>query len=142
MENHYNPELNEYTLGMECKIQTPNGIKIGCFPDIFLLNNELNQFKEDYNKAAHAIVWVKHLDRQDIESLGWFYKDTSPGGYDYFWDTKTEKHSILYSPKLKRAIITVWDDVRKEDSNAFVGIIKNKSELMKILVQAGIAEAQ
>ena len=78
------------------------------------------------------------MEREDIECFGWFFKGTSPDSYDYFWDIVTKKNSILYSYKLKRAIITIWDNVRKEDYTAFVGTIKHKEELKTIMKQIGI----
>jgi hypothetical protein len=81
---------------------------------------------------------VKYLDREDIESLGWEYKETSDGGFDYYWDIHTMKHSILYSERAKRMVITLWDRSRLEDHTVFVGTIKNKSELKKLLKQLGI----
>ncbi len=81
---------------------------------------------------------VKYLDREDIESLGWEYKETTEGKYDYFWDKGTGKHSILYSETQKRCLVTIRDEVRKKDFTVFVGTIKNKSELKRLLKQLGI----
>lgn len=128
-DKYYTPEIEEFHVGFEYE----------------RCDDGYNWIKDTYPRAAEHIrlknlipyTRVKYLDREDIESLGWVYKETSDGGFDYYWDKHTMRHSILYSEKSKRTVITLWDRSRLEDHTAFIGKIKNKSELKKVLKMIG-----
>lgn len=70
-------------------------------------------------------VRVKHLDREDIESLGWEqieYDSFKIGSF--IFELNNEYKSFIYSGKDK--------------GNVFVGNIKNKSELKKLMQMLNI----
>ena len=104
-------------------------------------------------------VRVKYLDREDIESLGWEYNEKS---FNFFIDIEYgKKYELKYSPKegtvsinhsnkillgTKYKEISYTGEGSKEriphfiyeKTQLFTGIIKNKSELKRILKQIGI----
>jgi len=145
MSKYYTPEIEEFHPGFEyewCR-------EIGDSPYNTPWTKKTFTKKDSYHElwlntpAARdsdcgTYYRVKHLDRSDIESLEWEYKETTEGKYDYFWDKGAGKHSILYSETQKRCLVTIRNEVRKEDFTAFVGTIKNKSELKRLLKQLGI----
>lgn len=97
--------------------------------------NGFDQENIDYvseRTIEHETIRVKCLDKEDIEGLGWKYKATSEGDYDYFWSSDN-LHSIIRNPNTYRSIITIRDKKRNEYYTAFVGAIKNKSELSRIM---------
>jgi hypothetical protein len=82
-----------------------------------------------------TLVRVKFLDREDIESLGWTFNnenlefltfDRLVGGNtrDHLWVLRLEKDSRLY--------------IRQDKHCRFLGTIKNKSELRRLMKQLGI----
>lgn len=132
MDNkYYTPSIEEFHIGFEYEH----------FCDMEW-NKVLIKNSDDFNWATIRIdiedVRVKYLDKDDIESLGWFCKDTTDSGQGYFWETKTKQHSIIYNYTTNRMIINMRGNVWKEDYTAFVGTINNKSELKKLIKQLGI----
>ena len=73
MENKYfTPDVKDFHIGYECEINTSNGWKSGKFPEILELNSELDEFdKNSFMKAAHAILRVPYLTKEQIEAEGW-----------------------------------------------------------------------
>jgi len=128
-DKYYEPKLEELYLGYITNIQTNKGLQSGCFPDLLLFNEELNQYKEDYTKASHAILKTKYLDKEDIESLG--------------FNLCLNINNILSFKKLVNnyyLIITLQHDIiqielQKEDKikTVFEGNLKSINELKKVL---------
>jgi len=82
-------------------------------------------------------IRVKRLDEADIESLGGelsHKEEGNPNKMYYF-----SKHSLIFNYKNGWCIITVRNDVRKEDYTAYVGVIKNKSELKRLFDNLGVS---
>jgi hypothetical protein len=77
-------------------------------------------------------IRVKFLDREDIESLGW--KQISQDTYSL--SGNLENYELEFDPDYKTYIYET--SFRKD--NFFKGVIKNKSELKRIMVQTGILE--
>lgn len=73
MENKYfTPDMEEFHIGYECEISTRTIWKSGKFPEILELNSELDEFgKDSLMKAAHAILRVPYLTKEQIEAEGW-----------------------------------------------------------------------
>lgn len=137
-KKYYTPTIEEFHVGFEFETKyilfSRNGEWMKCIFSV----NEL-WFWDEYEHDAYKTEFrVKYLDREDIESLGWFYKQTTDSGLDYFWDDKTQKHSIIHSYITGWTVITVRDDARKEDYTSFAGYVKNKSELKRLMKQLGI----
>ena len=132
---YYTPEIEEFHVGFEYEYLDGLGTSSGWTKaevDLsFLSHLEGSVGRGDDFR-------VKCLDREDIENLGWYYKSTTDVGLDYFWDVDKSEHSIIYDYKKQRAVVTVRDSNRKEDYSAFVGTIRNKSELIKLMKQLNI----
>lgn len=140
MDNkYYTPTIEDFHVGFEYEI----------FEDFDILPEKIwhkQVYGEDGNdpESMDFVLMgymdkfrVKYLDREDIESMGWYFKSKTDGGLDYLW-SNNHIHSIIFDPITKRCVITIRDEDRKEDYTAFVGTIKNKSELKKIMQQTNI----
>lgn len=81
-------------------------------------------------------IRVKHLDREDIESLGFEYDDKrdeySKGDIIIDFNNKTHVTIGRYQEDYPMGEHTSWTD------DLFIGTIKNKSELKRILKQIGV----
>jgi hypothetical protein len=87
-------------------------------------------------------IRVKYLDEADIvEALKaqLYPTEADTGNHNkMFVFGRTQQHSIIFNPKSCRCVITLRDDIRKEDYTAFVGTIRNLSELRLIQKMVGI----
>lgn len=129
-DTYYEPELKDFYLGYECFILTDNGVKFGCFPDLLLYNSELDQYKEDYNKAVHAVLKTKYLDKQDLENEGWI----DEGGLFFKLKTdKTERWYLSFYPEQHR--IEFCDN---NSEFGFTGTVKSVNEFRNIIKYLGI----
>lgn len=97
--------------------------------------------RKDYDKQKDGIR-VKYLDKEDIESLGWILQKDYSTEYifQYNWN-----HEGFYELELDKdyKTLTISYYMEKGDGNytefeKFNGIIKNKSELKKLMNQLGI----
>jgi hypothetical protein len=72
MENkYYTPEIEEFHVGFEYEAKPKGSIHIDYMPFIWRGNNSL------ISEFTSATLRVKYLDREDIESLGWEFVDSS-----------------------------------------------------------------
>ena len=118
MNKYYTPKIEEFHVGFEYESLVLNKWRKGD-----------NQFPRYYLPNEARNYRVKYLDREDIESFGFFTEDN---GECY---NKLEGFTIfgLYPwEKPNEYKITI------ENNTVFLGIIKNKSELKKLLKQLDI----
>lgn len=146
MENkYYTPEIEELHVGFECELKNSSHpinfewehFKIIGVDDAEISGRVMDWSFYDTNTAIkEKSIRVKYLDRDDIEELGFEYTGESPNNPNtlYYFG----KHSIIHNKINNRCVITMWDENRTADYTAFVGTIKNKSELKKLMVQLGI----
>lgn len=93
-----------------------------------------------------AEVRVKYLDKEDIESLGWVFDKTSDKGQ---WKFHKNNMCLFYRPKTKELGTFTMDPSKSEYLSKYsidnkhirFLIIKNKSELKKLLKQLDINES-
>lgn len=119
MENkYYTPTIEEFHVGFEYEYKySDKGWTFKVYEPHFTINNvEV----EEYCR-------VKHLDKEDIESLGFEQIE-----YDTY---KKENIYIELNMEYKTFISAIKQG---ESSILFQGTIKNKSELKKLLKQLGI----
>lgn len=143
---YYTPELDEFHVGFEYQYMTNNCMGI--------LDDTLGEWVTeefscsvggDGESELRDIEWllgkqgirVKHLDRKDIESLGW--KDIEDNFFELF------NNGLIHKILLVNGNVWIYfkQNVGNEkivDKTLFFGKIKNKSELKKIMVQTGILE--
>lgn len=75
--DYYPARLDELHLGFEMEVLYPSGEYVkGTFYSLIGNHPELNKYDDIYMKAIHAVMRVKRLDREDIESCGWQYFKT------------------------------------------------------------------
>tara|TARA_R110000764_G_scaffold139641_1_gene227706 strand:- start:1843 stop:2238 length:396 start_codon:yes stop_codon:yes gene_type:complete len=131
MENkYYTPEIEEFHVGFEYEAKPKGSTEVDYSPFTWRGDNSMIT---EFNSSA---IRVKHLDREDVESLG--FNALGSGWYQY-------RHGVMvpYWTKLKvrtwkgnEVIISGWRE--EEHGILFQGIIKNKSELKKVLKQIGL----
>jgi len=151
-EKYYTPEMKEFHPDFKFQYLNANN-----WHDCILGKNdidhpELRQYKDDLMKIAHAVCRVKCLDEDDINEegfikrekdqwAGWndFYLDTISGQVGYFLSATLHKPRMdnIYKIYLHRHLAedTKIEDKLKEGESelVFKGVIKNKSELRRIM---------
>ena len=128
---YYTPEIEEFHVGFEYEHKNlPDGEDAEWFPHTF------NKYcdAQVHNSMSRR---VKHLDREDIESLGFITYENRPAdiargfrGFnkgDYHISTNEGSNRIHISKILS-----------ERSESIFNGTIKNKSELKRLLKQLGI----
>tara|TARA_B110001454_G_C12469589_1_gene329790 strand:- start:161 stop:547 length:387 start_codon:yes stop_codon:yes gene_type:complete len=119
VENYYVPSIEEFRIGFEYE-GFVNGIW-NKFPidDVYQLR------KIPYTSIEHndGRVRVKHLDIEDIESFGFELLSED----DYF---SPNGYNIYIGNVITKGIVEIY-----AEGVCFMGVIKNKSELRKILEQ-------
>ena len=161
MENkYYTPEIEEFHMGFEFELESFS-------VDISKVKDHTNITREEMDSCAvNNMGWfhqtfdgsgrfmdlkidrtrVKHLDREDIESLGLgFVLDSDYGAAsDFILETKrikihVSKHGGLSYPEHEIRIYKNEGLFRdKYTDQIFRGVIKNKSELRRLVEQLGI----
>jgi len=132
MDKYYTPDLNEFYIGFEYEYQSFSNWAKHKLEDFWLCDND--GCIEDYvpTQSSLSLFRVKLLDKEDIESLG-FKLLTTSYGIQYSKDKTLIKFS--YDKKL---IIEKYFEDFGIVYTVFIGDIKNKSELKKLLKQLGI----
>jgi hypothetical protein len=134
-EKYYTPDSSELCIGLE--------YQIGDFDkdgnDIW--KNEKLEFDMGWleiHENFHTRIRVKLLDAADIVGeLSARFVSQENGNLFYYFGDKFQ-HSIIFNQKSQWCIITKRCDVRKEDYTCFVGTIRNKSELKKVMQMVGV----
>jgi hypothetical protein len=136
---YYTPTLDEFHVGFEYEELVDN------YPEdtkkwinVKVAKHEELEFIKDNLTTK---VRVKYLDKDDIEELGWEYigkLDAYIHKFEYNTDTTTNKvdniMALRYEDNDTRIIIAT----NKYDHYRFVGTIKNKSELKRLMKQLNI----
>lgn len=121
---YYTPELEEFHVGFEYELMD------------LALNMVDKEFRSDVithgGDIDNALEWiktnevrVKHLDREDIESLG-FVNLPDTNAFD------KGEYQINFQD---HTFVEIYDDASR---SVFQGAVKNKSELKRLLKQLGI----
>lgn len=132
MEKYYTPEIEEFHVGFE--FEAPNQKdKRSWTKCVFMDGESAEKYCDEYESR------VKYLDRDCIESLGWEYKEDRG---------MSENNGSLFTKKHKQRVqwecaLYFWNyskrvSIKTVYGTLFEGIIKNKSELRKLLKQLGI----
>jgi hypothetical protein len=129
MENkYYTPELEEFHVGFEYQeLWGLENINEEWLPQIYDENDSIRTLCETLR--------VKCLDREDIESLGWKYvPDLSEGDGNMRWYGLFKLNEFT----ITLGLIEGSEIIRKGKNTIFEGVIKNKSELKKLMKQLNI----
>lgn len=117
LENkYYQPELWELHIGFEYECRHGDTWSTCLYKPSQQLEGRI----------LEDLIRVKYLDKEDIESLGFKFIMTS---YDGYWELGDITLGYSYDKRLQ---------IRKGTETIFLGTIKNKSELKRILKQVGI----
>ena len=124
VDKYYTPEIEEFHVGFECEFfEKGKWSPIGVY-DI--------DFEYDTKLLKEKRFRVKHLDREDIESLG-FKQDHNHNDVRFGYTNGSTR--IQHTPHKNSIIIYQWG----RESDTVSGIaIKNKSELKRLLKQLNI----
>ena len=119
-KNFYVPSIEEFFVGFECewqsKIRQESWNKQIC--DVDLINIAYDSFEHsDIEEPFNEQFRVKYLDASDIEELGFI--DGIKGDYKLIFYAAPRCYCIIY--------------YNPDSKCLFDGIIKNKSELKKVL---------
>lgn len=145
MDKYYVPSAEEFYIGFEYEILTPNpqndlglkeeGVYIKVkFPDPFV-GYRIDKIKN---------VRVKYLDREDLESFEWKYQASAEWEGDLFWMKGVYGVcDIMYNYKTHKMIVCILEDFKSfaggdVSTTIFCGTIKNKSELSRIIKMLNI----
>ena len=132
MENKYfTPDMEDFHIGYECEISTPTIWKSGKFPEILELNSELDEFgKDSFMKAAHAILRVPYLTKEQIEAEGWNKANIPIVTINNdFYEIPYIKHNFRIDYNFKNNLINILENNGK---NLFYGKCKDINTFRKI----------
>jgi hypothetical protein len=140
---YYIPEIEELYIGLDCEIYGQNTnklirniswhpVKVWYGPEISKLVGILQCNK--LIKTHH--IRLKYLDREDIESLGFDLDQKTKDGYCFIYGNMFSGDYILTTKDFKTIDIT--NMIGNKNDISFSGIIKNKSELKKLMKQLNI----
>lgn len=147
---YYTPAIEDLHIGFECEYKSQEligkavGKKIDLgmvygidieIPDKDLFESHIIDARDIqiYSLNPHilkSVIRVKELDREDIESFGWELRTDDNA------DKYTPEYTIgrFYLKTHSDGFCTIYDD-SAVDEYCFRGIIKNKSELKKLMTQ-------
>lgn len=138
-DKYYTPEIEEFHVGFcyETRTHTLNDWGEVVFEN---LGHDLHEWLDQDIESGD--VRVKYLDREDIEELGWENTDYSEKAFTM--ETRAKQNSDIV---ITWSITKIFSQYRIEQSAnllpiknlpCFIGTIKNKSELKRLMKQLGI----
>jgi hypothetical protein len=126
---YYIPDISEFYVGFECEVYN----KYSEEWYIFLFNQVFEDTSVAYN-FTEGKYRVKYLDKSDIESLG--FKQITDDCFNLPLNDDEELR-LLYEDNI--IVIFLADQYNR---SLFRGLIKNKSELKKVLKQLNIVDEE
>ena len=145
-DKYYQPSIEEFHVGFECEsnyILINNSEKDKSkFIQFTFTRDNLAYMIDAYVEDAYPNEFrVKYLDSEDIESLG-FYKTAEYGKYIEFNDNikafNPSSTKLLYNTDTNLMNIESFTFEEESSLPLFHGIVKNKSELVRLLKQLSI----
>lgn len=133
MSKYYTPSIEEFHVGFEYEYSGNKGKEW----DADSIEN-LYDFEDLIDDIRYGDIRVKYLDKEDIESLGFKFSKCE-GDFRYFTIGKNIELMVGSNYIIENLGATVLIS-NKENGNTFEGIIKNISELKRLLKQLGINE--
>lgn len=133
---YYTPEIEEFHVGFEYETRNSKGewdkqIAETSYSDQAYVCIPIPN--KDYGYDSEN-TRVKHLDREDIESLGWEYSDI---GKRFFLKSVSLVHLKIINENNQ---LIIMDSGKTNIGEVkFNGTIKNKSELKKLMKQLNIS---
>ena len=132
MNNYYIPDVGEFCIGFEYEIAI-----IDNYWNLSGFKKETVDQNFDFNTLIEypKLYKVKYLDKEDLLNLG--FKLISEDGYQSF---QYSEDDILYLQYFEDGKGWYLSYSENESQFAFVGWIKNKSELKKLMKQMNLYE--
>ena len=161
-DKYYTPEISEFHVGFEYEVIPPVGIGVINFNEPnekskitwainfekFIYGFEPILLEMSIGVLRNAIkeqkIRVKYLDDDDIKSLGWTHDQTTKDGADFYMG-KDDYLGDYYALYCHNDCLRFDDDYTKvkihimHGEKLFEGVVKNKSELKRLMVQLGIS---
>lgn len=142
MENkYYKPKIEEFHIGFEYEISREDD-DLNEHWDKEVAEENVGVVLNELIKCG--CIRVKYLDREDIESLGSDHDQTTKDGAYFYFGTLLDKRQYLLvcenARESKGGDYTHLSicDVNNKEANYFDGVVKNKSELIKLMTQLQI----
>lgn len=133
---YYTPDITEFHVGFECEInhrdRDGSGNRTWSKEIIRFSQPYMDFIKYLFEKEKNNIR-VKYLDKEDIESLG--FKEYV---HSYGTDFRNKTHKIAWWWDNKGIEIRIITESGIGEKCVFSGVVKNKSELKKLLEQLNI----
>lgn len=131
-KKYYTPEITEFHVGFEFEtrehvINTSWQKKTADWQELDIV---FDDFEHDENYKS--IYRVKYLDKEDIESLGWVRDNVR---FDELTKQVYGKNNwvLVHDSELRKVHIYANGITESESINIFIGFVKNKSELIKLM---------
>ena len=148
-DRYYNPKIDEFHVGFEYWLKSKEPTSTKRVPIV------INNFSDVQDAARHFAfdnIAVKYLSKEDIESFGFKFDATRSkvdgnfvGSYEnekYYLDYSPYSYSGEFNSSVHLRVMKIKDiPITSYQSNyqfIYDGIIKNKSELKKLLIQLEI----
>lgn len=135
---YYTPEIEEFHVGFECEgLITEHGFQ-GWSEIEIIDSKKLIELRLPWDRNPYDEVRVKHLDQEDIESLGWskeknntYTIEKKEDGFNCY-----SKYTLTFTGRvnIQSEYFSSWGGNKENFSIR----IKNKSELRKLMQQLGI----
>jgi len=144
MENkYYTPKIEEFHVGFEYEFafNKKNYTKI-VYDGSQVLKSK--SYYDDYGCEYDAVeddlkyCRVKYLDKEDIESFGFECSDSDVMEDVHECKKKHKGFDILLLQYQHTKVVSIFRGVGEKLTPIFGGLIKNKSELKKILQMTGV----
>jgi len=137
-EKYYVPKINEFHIGFEFEeeFKNPNHRKLmkaleDKYEWVKLKLDISHSLSRITSKIKENRVRVKYLDESDLIELGWEFDSVVEGDYFYIIGDMFEANYFLTTQDYRFFYIHPGAGVKKDES--FVGQIKNKSEMNKLM---------
>lgn len=159
MDKYYTPIIEEFYVGFEYEVKTwKDKWETEILIDLNSQDSDGALYPWIPTEQSLSCFRVKYLDKEDIESLGFtkrlknqwvgwkdYIKEISNHNYEYFmrFTLHTPTMGSQYKIYVHRHLHSEQDDIEGqlnygESELVYKGLIKNKSELLKLLKQLGI----
>lgn len=136
-DKYYTPEIEEFHVGFEFEISVlnDNATKHIWIGQTFKGEETRTYFTEELEKKD---IRVKYLDREDIESLGFKMPMPEGEGLPNFYINYDLSCSMMFSNNKDVLCRLDMLNSKHKMKTSYIGKIKNKSELKRLLKQLGI----
>lgn len=150
MAKYYTPDISEFYVGFEYE----SNYNKSNWEATTLKYDDAASFFDNYEYDAYPTEFrVKYLDIEDITSFGFTHTASLKGYQENFRieklfrrlneehdDTMWQNVFLQYAPDIHRIIIRNEVSDGSVNETFFEGVIKNKSELKKLLIQLNIID--